>query len=118
MNEQKLKIHMFMTYILPKKMHKKASETAVSEIDQNCTQMNILKKIGGPFVDLCHVCGFPTTGFIIITPLKTNECPLENSGWKTILSFWNGPFLGDMLVFGGVKHHFSKYLFGCFPVLI
>ena len=30
-------------------------------------------------------------------------CPLKNSGWKTILSFWNGPFLGDTLVFGGVS---------------
>ena len=36
------------------------------------------------------------------TPPKTNGSPLKNSGWKTILSFWNGPFLGDMLDCGGV----------------
>ncbi len=36
-----------------------------------------------------------------ITPPKTDECPLKNSGWKTILFFWNGPFSGDMLIFGG-----------------
>ena len=30
-------------------------------------------------------------------------CPLKNSGWfKTSLSFWNGPFLGDMFCFRSV----------------
>ena len=28
------------------------------------------------------------------TPVKTNECPLKNSAWKTILSFWKGSFSG------------------------
>ena len=27
---------------------------------------------------------------------------LEQCGYKTIPSFWNAPFLGDMFVFGGV----------------
>lgn len=31
-------------------------------------------------------------------------CPLKNCGWKSILSVWNGPLLGHMLMFGGVYH--------------
>lgn len=46
---------MSMTYDLQNIQQR--SETAVSEIDQNCTQLNILKKMDCPFVDLCHVFG-------------------------------------------------------------
>ena len=28
------------------------------------------------------------------TPVKTNECPLQNSAWNTILFFWKGSFSG------------------------
>ena len=39
-------------------------------------------------------------GFI---PLKTNECPLLNQWLEDVfISYWNSPFLGDMLVFSGV----------------
>ena len=34
-----------------------------------------------------------------LTPQKTNIFLLKSRAWKTILSLWNGPFLGDMLVF-------------------
>ena len=27
----------------------------------------------------------------------------KNSGWKMFLSFWNGPFSGDVYIFGGFK---------------
>lgn len=37
----------------------------------------------------------------MITPTKTN-LP-ETNDWKTILFFWNGPFLEDMSVFAGVS---------------
>ena len=33
---------------------------------------------------------------------KFNSSPLKKSGWKTILSYWEGNFSGDMLNFGGV----------------
>ena len=36
-------------------------------------------------------------------------CPLKNSGWKTILSLFNDPFDGDMLVFGGVGTDSNVY---------
>ncbi len=35
------------------------------------------------------------------TPLKTNECPLENSRWKTIPSFCNGPLFRGHVGFRG-----------------
>ena len=35
-------------------------------------------------------------------PVKTNEFPLKNNGWFRCISYWNSPFLGDMLVFRGV----------------
>ena len=38
------------------------------------------------------------------TPRKLT-CPLKIDGWK-IYSYWNGHFLGDMLVFRGVKCEF------------
>ena len=30
------------------------------------------------------------------TPLKTSIVTLRNSGWKPMLSYWHGPFLGDI----------------------
>ena len=36
------------------------------------------------------------------TPLKTNGCPLKINGWFRCIAYSNSPFLGDMLVFGGV----------------
>ena len=37
----------------------------------------------------------------MIPSLKlTASLPLKNDGWKTIVSFWDGPFSGDMLVLG------------------
>ena len=37
---------------------------------------------------------------------ETNKCPLEDKGWKmkwSLISFWNGPFLGGQLfIFEGV----------------
>lgn len=40
----------------------------------------------------------------LILPRKLT-CSLKNSGWKTIISFWNDPYLRDMsmFVFGGVS---------------
>ena len=35
------------------------------------------------------------------TPLKTNMSP-ENWWLEDVISNWNGPFSGDMLIFGGV----------------
>ena len=35
--------------------------------------------------------------FLYYSPNKLT-CPLKNSGSKTILSFWNGPFLVDMVM--------------------
>ena len=32
--------------------------------------------------------------YICYTPLKTNEYPLKNDGWKMILSYSNSPFFG------------------------
>ena len=42
------------------------------------------------------------------TPAKTNISP-EIDGWKKIISYWNSPFLGDMLVFQGVILQPKKY---------
>ena len=42
--------------------------------------------------------------------VKTNESLLKNDGWKTGLSFCNGPFLGDMLIFGGVIEFDDSHL--------
>ena len=36
------------------------------------------------------------------TSWKTNESPLKINGWKMCISYWNSPFIGDLLVFGGV----------------
>ena len=34
---------------------------------------------------------------------KINSSPLKKDAWKISLSFWNGPFWGDMLIFLGGK---------------
>ena len=44
------------------------------------------------------------TIFGLVTPPKTNECPLKINGWFRCISYWNSPFLGDDFV------HFQ----GCF----
>ena len=36
--------------------------------------------------------------------------PLKDGGWRTILSFWEGLFSGDMLVFRGVLHIFVSLI--------
>ncbi len=107
---KKIKIHMFMTYIL-QIMHKNTSETAVSEIDQNCTQLNILifwKKraalllifamfLGGQSKLIVKSFRFSKDLALIQAnlthPFKPKDsssllpwkltCPLEHSGWKT-----------------------------------
>ena len=56
-------------------------------------------------------------------PPRKPTCPLKNSSRKMILSFWNTPFLGDMLVFRGVffsdlaKYVYSKSQFLANPTL-
>ncbi len=42
--------------------------------------------------------------WLLIVLLRTivtacNSSPLKNVGWKTSLTFWNGPFSGDMWIF-------------------
>ena len=64
-----------------------------------------------PFFRHCCRKSFPETS--TSTPPKTNECPLKNSGWKTILSFWNWPlFRGHSFVFGGVTFQFKDLPYG------
>ena len=43
-------------------------------------------------------------------PLKTNTSHLKINAWKRTCSFWNGPFLGDMLISGGNYLHLGKSL--------
>ena len=45
---------------------------------------------------------------IYILPRKLT-CPVKNSGWKTT-SFWNGPFLGDLLSFRGCTLFETEWL--------
>ena len=49
-----------------------------------------------------------------INSLKTNEFPLKINGWFRCIPYWNSPFLGDMLVFGGVTM-FNMDLTHTFP---
>ena len=46
--------------------------------------------------------------FFDITPLKTNMSP-ENWWLEDDMSFWDGPFLGDILIFGGVTLENIKF---------
>ena len=45
---------------------------------------------------------FGENGHAIDTLPETNSSPLKIDGWKTIVSFWDGPFSGAMLVLGRV----------------
>ena len=36
------------------------------------------------------------------TRAEIDILPWKNAGWQTFFSFWNGPFSGDMLIFGVV----------------
>lgn len=61
-----------------------------------------LKKICLMFLPLLLNCkkGCPDTwGFCFVKAPRKPKCPC----WKTILSFRNGPFLGNVLVFRGVN---------------
>ena len=56
-----------------------------------------------------HLAPFGRSWYIHPRSL-TASLPLKNGGWKTILSYWEGNFSGDMLNFGRVvtKKKFSK----------
>ena len=49
-------------------------------------------------IDLCQIEGGSWRSHVIgkihITPWKFNSSPLKNGGWKTSLSYWDGPFSG------------------------
>ena len=40
----------------------------------------------------------------------------ENQWLEDVISYWNSPFLGDMLVFGGVRDYEKPSLGGAFQI--
>ena len=47
-----------------------------------------------------------------VYPAWKLTCPLKINGWKMYSLYWNSPFLGDMLVFGGVGFGFVSGPYG------
>ena len=48
----------------------------------------------------CHIYRIDTFVYIYHLP-ETNSLPLKINGWFRCISYWNGPFLVDMLAYSG-----------------
>ena len=46
-----------------------------------------------------EVSGVKDDSIRVFFPRRLTAGRLKNAAWKTMLSFWNGPFSGDMLIF-------------------
>ena len=57
-------------------------------------------------------CKLLSVGYCVRLPPRKLTCPLKNSGWKLEdeISFWDGPFFGDMLIFKGGSPGFRFWL--------
>ena len=75
-------------------LHQQKGPSCIVEARRPWIRLPANQKIGSCFV--------PAEKHHITTPSKTNQCPLKSQWVGRCISYWNSPFSGDMLVFGGV----------------